>query len=47
MQITQISGEKTFQAEQVQGPGGTSMLDRLETSVVVEESSSNETKKIK
>lgn len=46
MQITQISGEKTFQAEQAQSPRVTSLLDRLETSAVGEESSSSETKEI-
>lgn len=30
MQTIQISGEKAFQAEQVQSPQGTSMLDILQ-----------------
>ena len=30
MQMIQISGEKAFQAEQVQSPQGTSMLDILQ-----------------
>lgn len=47
MQITQISGEKTFQAEQMQSPWAMSMLDRLETCAVGQEGSSKETKEIK